>query len=268
MWAYYSRSRLAARQLRQLFYPRRCPFCGRVVGSLPVCPDCAQQREALLRRPSFRLDPAKHYFGRIEQAAAPFRYEGSVRRSILRAKYQGAPWVAAELGVWMARLLTDCEIQMVGAEPVPQASGAYQIAYDCVVPVPPSGRSRGYNVPTQMACPLSKAMGLPMEPDALKRIRSGTHQAGLPLEMRLINVAGAFRAQKREVIEGSRVLLVDDVITTGATAAACAKALLDAGAQSVSAFALAAVEFSATPPALRRITEDEWRGEWDDELQF
>ena len=176
--------------------------------------------------------------------------------------------MATELGVWMARLLTDCEIHMVGAEPVPQASGAYQTAYDCVVPVPPSDRSRGYNVPTQMAYPLSKAVGLPMEPDALQRIRSGTHQAGLPLEMRLTNVAGAFRVQKKEAVEGNRVLLVDDVITTGATVAACAKALLDAGAQSVSAFAIAAVEFSAVPAAFRRITADEWRHEWDDESLF
>ena len=55
-----------------------------------------------------------------------------------------------------------------------------------------------------------------------------------------MNVAGAFRAQKPELVEGKRVLLVDDVITTGATAAACAQALLDAGAHSVFAVALAA----------------------------
>ena len=58
--------------------------------------------------------------------------------------------------------------------------------------------------------------------------------------LRLVNVAGAFRAQEPELVEGKRVLLVDDVITTGATAAACAQALLDAGAHSVFAVALAA----------------------------
>ena len=58
----------------------------------------------------------------------------------------------------------------------------------------------------------------------------------------MVNIAGAFRAQEPQQVEGKRILLVDDVITTGATASACAQALLDAGAQSVFAIALAAAE--------------------------
>ena len=80
-------------------------------------------------------------------------------------------------------------------------------------------------------------------------VRAGRHQAGLSLDERLENAAGAFRAQEPELVEGKRVLLVDDVITTGATAAACAQALLDAGAHSVFAVAMAVTENEMDAPS-------------------
>ena len=108
---------------------------------------------------------------------------------------------------------------------------------------------RGYNVPERMAQPLAHALGLPLLPKALCRVRAGRHQAGLSLDERLENAAGAFRAQEPELVEGKRVLLVDDVITTGATAAACAQALLDAGAHSVFAVAMAVTENEMDAPS-------------------
>lgn len=256
----YGRVRCGLRNMRQLLYPRRCPFCERVLGSLPECPDCRTQREELLRRPNFRLKKEQHYLPNLETAAAPFRYEGCVRRGILRAKYGGQPWTAAELGVWMARLLTGCTVRMAGAEPVPQPMPVFRLEYDCVVPVPPSGKARGYNVPTLMAAPLAQAMDLPLEADALCRVRSGRRQAGLSLQERLVNVAGAFRVRNPDTVEGRRILLVDDVITTGATTSACAQALLAAGARSVSAFSLATVELS---PGISR--DDPVREEEDED---
>ena len=76
------------------------------------------------------------------------------------------------------------------------------------------------------------------------------------MEERLVNVAGAFCVPDPERIEGKRLLLVDDVITTGATVTACAQALLDAGAESVFAVALAAVEFDAPPERTTGIAEN------------
>ena len=145
-----------------------------------------------------------------------------------------------ELGLEMTARLFGAKVEMHFAEPVPGPVAGAAVGYDCIIPVPASSRRRGYNVPERMAWPLSHALGLPLLPKALCRARAGRHQAGLSLEERLVNVAGAFRAQEPELVEGKRVLLVDDVITTGATAAACAQALLDAGAHSVFAVALAA----------------------------
>lgn len=62
---YYDPRRRALRAVRQLLYPRECPFCGRVLGDVRDCPDCAEQLEVLRRKPGIRLDPAQHYIGKI-----------------------------------------------------------------------------------------------------------------------------------------------------------------------------------------------------------
>ena len=148
---YYSAPRRALRGVRQLLYPRRCPFCNAVLGSIRTCPDCAEEVDRLRRKPGIRLDASQHYLGGLSGAAAPFRYEGCVRRAILRAKYQAAPWTAVELGVVLAELAFGSEVRMRGAEPVPQRVEGARLGYDCIVPVPASSRRRGYNVPERMA---------------------------------------------------------------------------------------------------------------------
>lgn len=254
---YYSGLSRTLRQLRWVLYPRRCPFCDRVLGSRPACPDCADGLAELRRAPSMRLRGSEHYLGRLDGAAAPYQYTGLVRRAVLRAKYQGAPWAAVELGVEMARLLFGSEIRMCGSEPLPEPVPGLDRGYDCILPVPASSKKRGYNVPERMAQPLARAVGVPVVTDALTRARSTRRQEGLSLDERLANVAGAFQVARPEAVEGKRILLVDDVLTTGATASACAQALLDAGAQSVFAVALATVEFPQPVGSTTAIAENE-----------
>ena len=254
---YYSGLSRTLRQLRWVLYPRRCPFCDRVLGNQPACPDCADGLAELRRAPSMRLRGSEHYLGRLDGAAAPYRYNGLVRRAVLRAKYQGAPWAAVELGVEMARLLFGSEIRMCGSEPLPEPVPGLDRGYDCILPVPASSKKRGYNVPERMAQPLARAVGVPVVTDALTRARSTRRQEGLSLDERLANVAGAFQVARPEAVEGKRILLVDDVLTTGATASACAQALLDAGAQSVFAVALATVEFPQPVGSTTAIAENE-----------
>ena len=217
---YYAPRRRALRAVRQLLYPRECPFCGRVLGDVRDCPDCAEQLEVLRRKPGIRLDPAQHYIGNLTGAAAPYRYNGCVRCGILNAKYQGKPWRAVEMGNRLVQLAFGGELTVQYGELLPQPVPWAAIGYDLIVPVPASGKKRGYNVPELMALPLAKAMEVPLAPQALVRTRTKRHQAGLPLEQRMANVAGAFRAAQPQQLEGKRILLVDDVITTGTTAAA------------------------------------------------
>ena len=257
MPGYYSRPARLGRQARQLLLPRRCPYCREVLGTLLRCEACMPRLEELRRSPTMRLARASHYLGRLEGAAAPYRYEGVVRDAILRAKYEGESWTAVELGVVLAELAFGSEVRMRGAEPVPQRVEGARLGYDCIVPVPASSRRRGYNVPERMAQPLAEALDLPLETKALGPARRKNRQAGLPFEQRLANVAGAFRVQDPDLIEGRRVLLVDDVITTGATAAACTQALLAAGAESVFAIALATVEFEMFPARDQPLQENE-----------
>ena len=80
----------------------------------------------------------------------------------------------------------------------------------------------------------------------------------------MANVAGAFRAAQPQLVEGKRILLVDDVITTGTTAAACAQALLHAGADGVFALAFATVEFGAPPDDTTPICEDDEQEAYSD----
>ncbi len=230
-----------------LLYPRRCPFCNEVLGTVPQCAFCAP-RLAALRLKSARLAPQTHYFGDLDGAAAVFRYEDIVREAVLRIKYQGCRWYGRELGNCMAQALFGCTFGQKYGILIPKRPAAEITDCDVIVPVPKSNAARGYNVPSLLAQPLAYALQRPVLEGALRRSRFTKHQAGLPLEERLANVAGAFTAQSGCGVEGLRILLVDDVITTGATAAACTQALRKAGAESVFAAALASSQWQGEAP--------------------
>ncbi len=264
---YYSRPRRFFRQVQHLIYPRHCPFCNAVLGgSAAFCPDCAKELEMLRRKPSMRLSRDLHVLGELDGAAAPYRYSGLVRRAVLRAKYQQAPWAAVELGVGMAHLLFGANIRMQSAEPVPFPVEGYEQGYQTILPVPFSNKRRGYNVPERMAQPIAKAIGVPLRADLLLRVRTDRRQEGLSFEERLSNVANVFRVTHPEEVENKRILLIDDVITTGATVSACARALRLAGAESVYAMAFATVESDAPLSPTTPLYENTSEGDEEDDF--
>jgi len=123
--------------------------------------------------------------------------------------------------------------------------------FDVVVPMPLHWRrkwQRGFNQAELLARRTARRCGIPMS-NSVRRIRSTAAQAGLSNAMRRENVAGAFRLKNRRAIQGRRVLLIDDVMTTGATASACALALKRGGAASVTLLALARVDRRLFEPA-------------------
>ncbi len=140
------------------------------------------------------------------------RYAGRLREVFLRFKFRGARHLADEFGRRLAARL--------------------ERRFNLVVPVPMSGwrmLGRGYNPAEQVAARLARHAGLPFGRRVLRKIRRTRPQAELQQEERLNNPKGAYRAGK----VGGVVLLVDDVLTTGATAGACAEALRAAGAAEV-----------------------------------
>ncbi len=114
--------------------------------------------------------------------------------------------------------------------------------FDCVIPVPLhplKERERGFNQSEPLAASVARQLGLPMNNRAVRRVRFTDAQAGLSRSARLRNVAGAFAPHPTASASGERVLLIDDVMTTGATLNACAKALRAAGAARVVACTVA-----------------------------
>lgn len=123
-----------------------------------------------------------------------------------------------------------------------------QPAADLLVPVPLSRerrRERGFNQSELMARRLARLAGLRCYPAALIRRRETWSQAGLSREERERNVRGAFHVPDPHRINGRRILLLDDVLTTGATVAACAAALKKAGAATVSVITVARADLLA-----------------------
>jgi ComF family protein len=146
-------------------------------------------------------------------------YEGALRASILELKRE--PHVARRLALLLH------EVQM--RRPLEAA--------DLIVPVPLHAdreRERGFNQAVVIARELARLSRLPLdEHSVVRRLHTERHRAGMDAKARRQSVAAAFVVRHRDLIAGKRVLLVDDVFTTGATASACAKALRDSGAEAV-----------------------------------
>ena len=206
----------AAEGLLNLIYPIRaeCMGCGSKAGFERdwLCEDC---RQNLAERWEGAAEPPPG--GLFDGAAYGYRYGGPAAGLVRNLKYRGV----RRLDEWMGR-------QMVRAfEPLEPAR------IDWVVPVPmhPARlRQRGYNHAARLADRAAEGLGLTMV-EALSRTRNTRQQARLDDARRLTNQEGAF-ALARDVA-GKRILLVDDVCTTGATANACARTLLDGGAGAV-----------------------------------
>ena len=156
----------------------------------------------------------------FSRARAACLYDEASRDLVLQLKHADRTELAGLLSTWIGRAAIDL-IQDA----------------DALVPVPMRPwrlLRRRYNQAAELARPLARRSGRPYLPDVLKRLK-GDSQAGKSASGRRRAVAGAFEvpAGQRKRIEGRRILLIDDVMTTGATAEACARALLRGGARAV-----------------------------------
>lgn len=229
--------------LFSLVFPDDCRICEqplRQISRVPVCPECLRKPEPL----------AAEYF--CAQCRAPFRnafpldeqglcalcrrgvsgfdaaysygfYEGDLRELIHLFKYGRVQTLAKPLGRFLGLALPREE------------------SFDAIVPMPLHWRKRwqrGFNQADLLAREIARRTHTPVI-NALRRVRFTATQAGLTNAKRRQNVSGAFRPRGEQALRGQRVLLVDDVMTTGSTAAACARALKMAGARQVVLLTLA-----------------------------
>jgi ComF family protein len=230
--AHYPTSRLVKsiyQKLAAVLLPSHCFLCGASAGSRCLCEGCAADLPALpvdacpnCQLPTIdgmacgaclKSPPA------FDSLASAFSYEFPADRLILALKYRAHFGLAA----WLAESIA------------PRLNDAAKCA-DAIVPLPlhPARMAgRGFNHSMEIGRRLASLTGIPLMPQALAKIRATPSQAGLPAKTRKANLKGAFAAAP--AVQGLRLLLLDDVLTTGATLGEAARCLKAAGASRVDA---------------------------------
>ncbi|MDH4068338.1 MAG: ComF family protein [Dehalococcoidia bacterium] len=215
------------------FFPRRCIGCGKAGGFLcpnclgklprlmpPFCPRCGRPQASGIVCPSCWQRPTE-----IDGIRSPFRFDEVIRKAVHELKYRNLKAISPCLAELLADYLKE--------NPLPG---------DALVAVPLHARrlrERGYNQSDLIAKELSKRIGLPVIEDCLIRIKQAQPQVrAVDAEERRRNVADAFVCRD-ERVKGERIILIDDVCTSGATLESCAAALKDKNTRSVWGLTLA-----------------------------
>lgn len=230
--------------LLNLFFPLECGFCENMEEveprsflckgcrtairevQPPVCTVCGLPVPGLIS-----ADPGT--CGQCMSSPPPYGrtrygvyYEGAVREAVVRLKYEGRLYGIRPL----SRLLIEAFARHFTSE-----------QFDAIIPVPVHRSrliSRGFNQAVVLGKRLSKQTGIPLDRTSLQKTRRTPPQVGLPRERRLKNVRGSFGIAGTNKVKARRILLVDDVATTGTTIVEASKALLRGGADRVDALVL------------------------------
>ena len=195
-----------------LLFPPKCPFCGTVQDTVGICPECEKELPWIPEAEALREGPDGL------RCAGAVRYEGTVRDALLRLKFQGASEIAEPLGELAAR----CAAERFGGE------------FDTVTWVPVSRkrlRKRGYDQAELLA--RSACRHWDTQPvRLLEKTVDNPPQSGIRDDAaRRANVLGVYRVTGDAA--GKRILLIDDICTTGATLTECIRTLEAAGAEQV-----------------------------------
>jgi len=242
--------RHAARLALDIALPTLCVACREPVDGEGVCAECWAKLSFIAKPYCPRLgipfvyDPGPELLSMeaianppaYARARAAVRYDDVARTLVHALKYQDRTDLAPAMGRWMAR---------AGRELLAEA--------DALVPVPLHWQrawGRRYNQSGALARVIARQSDVKVASEALRRVRPTQQQIGLSRSQRASNVQGAFKVadHRRSEIQGRRVVLVDDVLTTGATVDACARALLRAKAASVDVLVFARVVESHKAP--------------------
>ena len=198
-----------------LIYPPKCVFCGTVIEKGDLCVECEKNL------PHTKGDSIYQKFPFVDKCISPLYYKDYVRRAVLRFKFAGCSCYSRRLGAIMSECAEnnlDCgSIDMVSCIPLSRKR-----LHD-----------RGYNQAELLAKEISKNVGVKFLP-TLKKIKNNTAQSTInDRKQRAANVVGVYRVIDPEQVRDKHILLVDDVVTTGATVSECARMLKKAGAKAV-----------------------------------
>ncbi|MBA7565907.1 hypothetical protein ES708_07593 [subsurface metagenome] len=227
-----------------ILFPPTCPTCGAALigsGGDPFCADCLNTIQCITPPlcpscgiPFATPQGADHLCEECILSRPPFsmarslgRYETTLLDAIHLFKYHGRISVGEALGRMMAQAPYDS-----------LAIGEYSL----IIPVPlhPKRlRERGFNQSLVLARQVSKRFSIPLDCSALRRTVHTEAQVTLSGKQRTANVRGAFEVTDQSRIKGQKIVLIDDVYTTGSTAAECSKVLVQSGAQEVAVLTLA-----------------------------
>lgn len=223
--------------LLDLVYPPFCLVC-KTPGSDYLCATCLEKIDIIeppcCHKCGTPCDPAIYICAECREREFHFEfacsvgtYDGTLREAIHALKFACQELMARPLGELMARCYT---------------TSGLPGKVDVAVPIP-IHRSRlvdrGFNQSAEIARVFCKRVSLPMETNALVKTKKTRDQVDLPENERFANVEGAFAVSDPDPIQGKRVLIIDDVFTTGATVNEAAKTLRSAGASAVYAYTLA-----------------------------
>ncbi|HEY1980818.1 MAG TPA: ComF family protein [Xanthobacteraceae bacterium] len=235
--------RTVLRATLDLALPPLCPACREPVEGRGLCPACWSKLSFITRPYCERLgipfvyDPGPGILSMeaiadppaYHRARAAVRFDDVARALVHALKYGDRLDLAPMMGRWVSQ---------AGRELLAEA--------DALVPVPLHWRrlwARRFNQSAMLAAAIAKESGVPIAAGALKRVKPTVQQVGLSRTERAQNVQGAFRVppEGNAVVRGRRLVLVDDVLTSGATVDGCARALLRAGAANVDVLIFARV---------------------------
>lgn len=202
-----------------LFFPHRCIFCGHFLSSGEwICSEC--EKDPQIHPKTIRKWLNRRSTGNPILCMVPYRYDGKVRESIHALKFYRRKEIAVFYGNQIADLLKQI------------LSGDFAEVVACVPMSRKKERRRGYNQAELLAESVSRKLNLPYE-RLLKKVRENQNQHDLNREERKRNVEGVYAACCQERIKGRKILLIDDVVTTGSTLEECAQVLFEAGAKDV-----------------------------------
>jgi len=219
-----------------ILFPENCLSCQGIIeiGESDICSICRFS----LPKTGFHLNNenmvAQKFWGKTQLKYAFsylfFRKEGNVQRLLHELKYKNQPQIGEILGNWYAQELLDND---------------FYKNFDIIIPVPmhpKKQKKRGYNQSACFGKGLAEVWKIPQLEDGIKKLADTVSQTKKSREDRYENMKNGFEIPNIEAIKGKNILLVDDVITTGATLEVCANLLLEKGAKTVSIATIAAAQ--------------------------